>query len=150
MWSHRYRETAFAERSEGTNRCTVFHTPAAWHPFAACVPPPFGSGPVAPVVNSSGSTCSTCEVLRAPGGRIADEKRRRSPVSGATRRSLPRGARVLSEARSAGTAMPHPQPAPVLSARVSEPSAVGLDPGAQRLGQHPPSALTHDLMDSPG
>jgi hypothetical protein len=41
---------------------------------------------------SSGSTCSICGVLRAHGGRIADENRCRSPVSGSTRLSLIRGA----------------------------------------------------------
>ena len=41
---------------------------------------------------SSGSTASICGVLRAHGGRIADENRCRSPVSGSIRLSLTRGA----------------------------------------------------------
>jgi hypothetical protein len=41
---------------------------------------------------NNGNTCSTCGVLRAHGGKIADENRARSPVSGSTRLSFTRGA----------------------------------------------------------
>jgi hypothetical protein len=41
---------------------------------------------------SSGSTSPTCGVLRAHGGKIAEENRARSPVSGSVRLSFTRGA----------------------------------------------------------
>ncbi len=41
---------------------------------------------------SSGSTSLTCGVLRAHGGRIAEENRSRSPVSASVRLSFTRGA----------------------------------------------------------
>ena len=41
---------------------------------------------------SSGSTSLTCGVLRAHGGRIAEENRIRCPVSGSVRLSFTRGA----------------------------------------------------------
>lgn len=43
---------------------------------------------------SSGSTSVIFGVLRAPGGRIAEVNRCRSPVSGSTRLSLTRGIRT--------------------------------------------------------
>src|SRR5262249_32142268 len=41
---------------------------------------------------SPGSTSDTCGVLRAHGGKIAEENRIRSPVSGSVRLSFTRGA----------------------------------------------------------
>src|ERR1700737_4251744 len=50
MWSHRYRETSLAVRSDETNRCTVFHNPATRLPFAAYPAHPFAPGRVAPAI----------------------------------------------------------------------------------------------------
>jgi hypothetical protein len=44
-------------------------------------------------------------------------------------------------------AVPHHEPAPVLVPLGGERGDIGIDLGAQRLGQHPPSALPHDLID---
>lgn len=39
------------------------------------------------------------------------------------------------------------QPTAVSVALVAEPGDVGIDLGLKRLGQHPPGALPHDLID---
>jgi len=45
-----------------------------------------------PCKYSNGSTAVTCGVLRAHGGKIAEENRARSPLAGSVRLSLTRGA----------------------------------------------------------
>ena len=102
---------------------------------------------------SSGNTSVIFGVLRHQGGRIAEENRQRSPVSGSMRRSLTRGA-TTSTAPADGQhlaglvgAVAHHQPAAVLVALVGELGDVGVDLGLQRLGQHPPGALADDLVD---
>ena len=92
-------------------------------------------------------------VLRHQGGRIAEENRRRSPVSGV-------GAAVVDPWRDhfdrtgRGEHLPglvgavaHRQPAPVLVALTRELGDVGVDLGLQRFGQHPARALADDLVD---
>jgi hypothetical protein len=44
-------------------------------------------------------------------------------------------------------AVAYHQPAPVLVALLAERGDVGVDLGLQRLGQHPPGTLAHDLVD---
>jgi hypothetical protein len=44
-------------------------------------------------------------------------------------------------------AIAHHQSAAALVALGGEPGDVGVDLGLQRLGQHPPSTISHDLID---
>ena len=92
-------------------------------------------------------------VLRHQGGRIAEENRRRSPVSGSVRRSLTRGATTSTAPALVSTSRGWWEPLrttsrrPLLVALVGELGDVGVDLGLQRLGQHPPGTLADDLVD---
>ena len=92
-------------------------------------------------------------VLRHQGGRIAEENRIRSPVSGSVRLSLTRGAvtstapALVSTSRGWWEPLRTTSRRPSLVALAAEPGDVGVDLGLQRLGQHPASALPHDLID---
>lgn len=44
-------------------------------------------------------------------------------------------------------AVAHHQPAATLIALTGELGNIGVDLGLQRLGQHPPGTLTHELVD---
>jgi len=44
-------------------------------------------------------------------------------------------------------AIPHHQAPAVLIPLAAERGDIGIHLGAQRLGQHPPGALPHDLID---
>jgi hypothetical protein len=96
--------------------------------------------------------------LRAHGGKTAEQNRCRSPVSASMRRSLTRGARTATAPAPAPApalasiprlvvTVTHHQPVAVLVAFAGELGDVGVHPGPQRLGQHPPRALAHDLVD---
>jgi hypothetical protein len=93
------------------------------------------------------------QVLRHHGGRIAEENRRRSPVSGSMRRSLTRGAvtstapALVSTSRGWWQPLRTTQPPAVLVALSDELGDVALDLGLQGLGQHPPRTVAHDLVD---
>ena len=88
------------------------------------------AGPKSPVDSpcrySSGSTSVICGDLRAHAGRIAEENRCRSPVSGSTRLSLTRGAvtvtapAAVSTSRSLVVAVADHQPIPALVDLVGE------------------------------
>ena len=100
---------------------------------------------------SSGSTSAIFAVLRAHAGRIAEENRCRSPVSGSTRLSLTRGARHFHRA-SAGehvarpmAAVAHHQPMP-LRPNIGEPGDLRVDLRLRGLGQHPPRPFAHELV----
>ena len=92
-------------------------------------------------------------VFRAHGGKIAEENRCRSPVSGSVRLSLTRGDGHLDRA-GAGQHLPRlviavadHQPAAVLIPLGGMRRDIGVHLGLQRLGQHPPGAFPHDLID---
>jgi len=99
------------------------------------------------------STSSMRGVLRAHGGRMAEENRCRSPVSGSIHLSLTRGATtgtepaLVSTPRGACVPLRMTQAMPVHVTLVGEAGDVGIDLGLQRLGQHPAGTLTHDLVD---
>src|ERR1035441_8912045 len=101
---------------------------------------------------SSGSTSLTWGVLRAHGGRIAEENRIRCPVPGSVRLSFTRGAVTSGPgaghhgARLRGP-VAHHQAAAVLVTNPAELVDVGGDLGLQRRGQHLPGAVPHDLID---
>ena len=102
---------------------------------------------------SSGSTSPIFGVLRAHGGRIAE--REPLPLTGFRVNALVVNARRvhLDRARAGDhitrlvVTVAHHQPTPVVVALVGEPSDVGVDLGAQCLGQHPPRTLADDLID---
>jgi hypothetical protein len=92
-------------------------------------------------------------VFRHHGGRITELNRWRLPVSGSTRRSPdPREAHLDRTSPGQDLAgfvvtVAHHQPPTVLVALAGEPDDALLDLGLQCLGQHPPGALTHDVID---
>jgi hypothetical protein len=104
----------------------------------------------------SGNTSVTFGVLQHQGGRIAEENRIRSPVSGSVRPSLTRGVSAYDHLHRPGAgehlarlmrAVAHHQPPPALVTLVGELGDLGVDLGRQRLGHHPPGTLAHDLID---
>src|ERR1700750_2732440 len=111
---------------------------------------------------NSGSTSAICGDLRAHAGKIADENRCRSPVSGSTRLSLTRGARTVTPAlwnrevwcRTRGgqhlafavIPVAHHQPIPVLVDQVGEPLDVGGDLRPQGGREHLPGSVANNLI----
>ena len=99
--AHRYTKST-PERSRSANACcSAFHVSVslviveADSPFALprnCPSAGTKSPDESPCRYSSGNTSPIFGVLRAHGGKIDDENRCRSPVSGSTRLSLTRGA----------------------------------------------------------
>jgi hypothetical protein len=92
-------------------------------------------------------------VLRAHGGKIAEQNRFRSPVTGSVRLSFDPRRGHLHRTR-AGQHLPplliaiaHHQAAAVLVPLGGERRNVGVHLGLQRLSQHPPGTLPHDLID---
>ena len=92
-------------------------------------------------------------VLRHQGGRIAEENRARSPVSGSVRRSFDPGCGHLDRA-GRGQDLPrlvgsvaHHQSAAAGVAVVGEAGDVVVDLGLQGFGEHPPGALADELVD---
>ena len=77
----------------------------------------------------------------------------RSPVSGSTRLSLTRGATTSTAPALVSTCRGWCEPLRTTSRRprssrsAANAGDVGVDLGLQRLGQHPPGALPHDLVD---
>jgi hypothetical protein len=74
-------------------------------------------------------------------------------MAGSTRLSFTRGAvtptvpALVSTSRDPTRAITHRQPATVGVALISEPGEVDIHLRLQRLGQHPTSALAHDLIE---
>ena len=91
-------------------------------------------------------------VLRHHGGRIAEENRPLpgvrvdAPVVDPRRGHLHR-ARAGEDLPRLMAAVAHHQAAAPLVALGAEPGDVGINLGLQRLGQHPPRALPHDVID---
>jgi len=115
------------------------------------------AGPKSPEDNpckySSGNTSLIFGVLRHHGGRIGRGEPR--PLAGVGIDSLVVDPRRLDlDGAGAGDHLPrlmvavaHHQPPARLITLAGEPGDVLLDLGAQRLGQQPPSTLTHDVID---
>jgi hypothetical protein len=92
-------------------------------------------------------------VFRAHGGKIAELNRFRSPVSGSVRLPVTRGTGHLDRT-GAGQDLPRlviavadHQPAAAFVPLGGRRRDIGVHLGLQRLGQHPPGALPHDLID---
>ena len=92
-------------------------------------------------------------VFRHHGGKIAEENRFRSPVSGSVRLSLTRGAVTSTAPALVSTSRDWWQPLrttrrrPFLAALGGMRRDIGVHLGLQRLSQHPPGAFTDDLVD---
>jgi hypothetical protein len=84
-------------------------------------------------------------VLRAHGGKIAELNRIRSPVSGSARLSFTRGAETSTAPAPVSTVRGSAVP---LRTTIRRPFSSRTSANwPQRLGQHLPSALAHDLID---
>ena len=151
------------DRSRAANaRCSACHCPVSRVITAADRPaeeprnwPSAGTkSPLdRPCRYSSGSTSVIFGVFRAHGGKIAEENRFRSPVCGSGALVVDPRHGHLHRARTGQRlprlviAIPHHQPAAVLVPLRGERRDIGVHLGLQRLGQHPPRTLPHDLID---
>jgi hypothetical protein len=91
--------------------------------------------------------------LRAHGGKIAEDNRIRSAVSGSARLSFTRGAitstapALVTTVRGCAEPLRTTRRRPVLVPHAGELVDVGGDLSLQRRGQHLPRTLPHDLIN---
>ena len=95
----------------------------------------------------------TFGVFRHHGGKIAEENLLRSPVTGSVPLVVDPRHGHLDRARAGHhlpalvVAIAHHQAAVILVPLSRERRDIGIHPGGQRPGQHPPGTLSHNLIN---